>query len=532
MFNSSLVYAYAIVIISLTSFTVVFAAGRKDRALTVLACGLSSLAAALLLIFFRGNSPLLISRTLPFVFLGASQLFLTWGIRLLEGTIRPWPVRFWVYTAGFGVLMLVLLITVPDSRVVQVCYFSFAVLAAGEQLLPFVRAYFWLKSRERTIVIAILLSFLLYQLFLAVYMSTAAAPVSLYLSPYWITSLSLSIVFSILRTGVIFLLDSARLLDDMSRKNAQLEIFAMKDGLTGLFNRHSLDQTFLGEMSRQDRYNEPLSLIMLDVDHFKRVNDVWGHDAGDIVLAEIARRVAATLRDTDLLFRWGGEELLILSPHTSLEGASAVADKLRQVISALPILPAGNITASFGVVERQKGESRDDCFRRVDQLLYRAKLNGRNRVEIWTGELARPPALVHIEWQDGWNCGVPVIDEQHRQLVRLGNELINLSLADGASDLQLAALDKLLSHIRLHFIDEEKIVGESGYPDLPSHAANHAELIEEALHIREKYIAGEAQPALLFTFLVNRIVKDHMLSSDVQFFSWIFPPHPAETPDF
>jgi diguanylate cyclase (GGDEF)-like protein/hemerythrin-like metal-binding protein len=271
---------------------------------------------------------------------------------------------------------------------------------------------------------------------------------------------------------------------------------------------------------------------MLDVDHFKRVNDAWGHDAGDIVLAEIAQRVAATLRDTDLLFRWGGEELLVLSPHTSLEGASAVADKLRQVISALPIPPAGNITASFGVVERQRGESRDDCFRRVDQLLYRAKRNGRNRVETWTGALERPPALVHIEWQDGWNSGVPVIDDQHRQLVRLGNELINLSLADGASDLQLATLDKLLSHIRIHFHDEELIVGESGFPDLPAHSAIHAELLEEALRIREKFISGEAEPSLLFTFLVNRIVKDHMLSADVKFFSWIFPPRPAETPDF
>ncbi|MGE4534491.1 sensor domain-containing diguanylate cyclase [Halomonas sp.] len=173
------------------------------------------------------------------------------------------------------------------------------------------------------------------------------------------------------------------LLDITQRKRAEERVttMAITDGLTGILNRQEFGRLLEREMARASRYASPLSLIMYDLDHFKRINDRFGHNAGDDVLKTVAGLVGENLRDTDLHGRWGGEEFMVLLPETGLAAAGKVAEKLRLTIADHRFEGLGGVTASFGVAEMVPGEDSRSLAQRVDEALYRAKALGRNRVE-------------------------------------------------------------------------------------------------------------------------------------------------------
>ncbi|WP_254956737.1 MULTISPECIES: GGDEF domain-containing protein [unclassified Cyanobium] len=168
----------------------------------------------------------------------------------------------------------------------------------------------------------------------------------------------------------------------MLAANRALERLASTDGLTGLWNRRELDERVRREIDRADRYGDDLSLVLYDIDHFKTINDRFGHPAGDRVLVELGRRLRSQLRESDGLGRWGGEEFLVLMPHSSGEEARRLAEKLRRLVAETPVEDVGTVTASFGVAQRRPQEPAEAWFRRVDGALYRAKQAGRNRVEL------------------------------------------------------------------------------------------------------------------------------------------------------
>lgn len=163
-----------------------------------------------------------------------------------------------------------------------------------------------------------------------------------------------------------------------------LERSATQDSLTRLFNRRHFDLCFQAELQRSQRNGQPLSLIMIDIDHFKAVNDSGGHQTGDMILRAVAGTVKSHTRMTDTLGRLGGEEFGILLPDTDLESAAYVAESLRRVIESLHFDPwpghDGRVTASFGCACRAMGEDGDELMRRADMALYAAKTEGRNRV--------------------------------------------------------------------------------------------------------------------------------------------------------
>jgi diguanylate cyclase (GGDEF)-like protein len=168
---------------------------------------------------------------------------------------------------------------------------------------------------------------------------------------------------------------------DLAITNVALEQLAAQDKLTNLYNRRKLDESFALEVARAERYGRPLSAILLDIDHFKAVNDTYGHPVGDAVLTETADRLRAALRTSDIPGRWGGEEFLILCPETPLETAVQLAERLRQNYEARDFPVAGRLTASFGVAAHRKGRRAEDILLLADAALYRAKNGGRNRVE-------------------------------------------------------------------------------------------------------------------------------------------------------
>ena len=167
----------------------------------------------------------------------------------------------------------------------------------------------------------------------------------------------------------------------LEEKSEELERLSITDGLTGLYNRRHADNRLAKEMVRADRYNGQLSLIMADLDFFKKVNDVWGHQAGDSVLQGFSTILSDNTRETDLVSRWGGEEFLIICPQTDLQGAMTKAENLRRIFANTTFKDIGSKTASFGIAAYLPGENKNSLVKRADDALYRAKDNGRNRVE-------------------------------------------------------------------------------------------------------------------------------------------------------
>jgi diguanylate cyclase (GGDEF)-like protein len=182
-----------------------------------------------------------------------------------------------------------------------------------------------------------------------------------------------------------------RILDlqaDLVKAREALRDQATHDPLTGLWNRYALLDTLKREHSRAGRESTPLAVIMVDLDHFKQVNDTYGHLAGDAVLREAARRMRIHVRSYDHVGRYGGEEFLIVLPGTSEVNAAQLAERLRDAIAREPVTLAGDlrvaVTASFGVSATDlAAEDQETMIRLADEALYRAKENGRNRVE-WT----------------------------------------------------------------------------------------------------------------------------------------------------
>lgn len=161
----------------------------------------------------------------------------------------------------------------------------------------------------------------------------------------------------------------------------RVEELAISDYLTKLYNRVKLDRELSREILRAARYETPLCVILLDIDHFKNVNDTYGHQAGDTVLKEIAGILKENSREADTAGRWGGEEFLIITPSIRIDQGAQFAEKLRTEIGGHAFGTAGSQTASFGVAEYRDGDTPERLTERADKALYRAKARGRNRVE-------------------------------------------------------------------------------------------------------------------------------------------------------
>ncbi|MDK8462885.1 GGDEF domain-containing protein [Marinobacter sp. SS13-12] len=194
--------------------------------------------------------------------------------------------------------------------------------------------------------------------------------------------------------GIIVMEALRRVLTSEFEARQTLGEMAATDQLTGLLNRRAIWPLLNHELQHAQRAGTPFSLILGDLDLFKKVNDTYGHDAGDLVLQETARRLEGALRRQDALCRWGGEELLILLPDTDSTGALEAAEKLRASMADSAITAGDHRihqTISLGVASFQHGDDIDAVVSRADEALYRAKHKGRNRVEVAGSGNAMPP---------------------------------------------------------------------------------------------------------------------------------------------
>ncbi|WP_304104716.1 GGDEF domain-containing protein [Marinobacter antarcticus] len=189
-------------------------------------------------------------------------------------------------------------------------------------------------------------------------------------------SLGLNCLFSMIFAWLV-----GKLQDELTR-------LATTDPLTGCLNRSQLADILNSQIQLQERYGRASSLILLDLDYFKTINDQWGHLAGDKVLTELAERLRNRLRETDQLFRIGGEEFMIMLPETGQREGNLLANQLLTSISARPFLEDIRITASASIAQISKGETWSVWLNRADQALYGAKSRGRNQVVSAAGQLA------------------------------------------------------------------------------------------------------------------------------------------------
>ncbi|MDR7307012.1 diguanylate cyclase [Rhodoferax saidenbachensis] len=172
---------------------------------------------------------------------------------------------------------------------------------------------------------------------------------------------------------------------ELNQKQRDLERLTRQDGLTGLFNRNTFVELSRRELDRAQRQGSSTTILLLDLDHFKRINDTWGHPAGDAVLRHVATLASTTVRSTDLVGRLGGEEFIVLLPNTSAEAGRKLAEKLRYRLESTPVQWEKTtiaVTASFGLANTTVEEKRDfdTLYTEADKALYLAKQRGRNRV--------------------------------------------------------------------------------------------------------------------------------------------------------
>lgn len=314
--------------------------------------------------------------------------------------------------------------------------------------------------------------------------------------------------------------------DQLHDRIVQLERLVATDRLTGAWNRTHLDRVVASEMERSLRSQQPVSLILIDIDHFKQINDTFGHQAGDSVLRELVQVVGDTIRSVDLLFRWGGEEFVILAFSTGYRVAVELAEKIRRSVEQHHFEVTGAVTISLGVAEHFGSESADFWFGRLDKALYRAKLEGRNRVcvdrhgnsDAWgaRGGLS----AMRLIWQEAYECGEPTIDREHRQIFDLANALLDASFGLKTSPTAFtAAFERLYAHLAQHFADEEALLAERGYKDLEAHRRAHVALLTKTSELKASAAAGGTTFGELVDFLANTVVAQHLFTMDRKFFS-------------
>ncbi|MBE2260039.1 MAG: diguanylate cyclase [Rhodobacteraceae bacterium] len=312
---------------------------------------------------------------------------------------------------------------------------------------------------------------------------------------------------------------------ELQRTVVELEQVASTDKLTGAWNRRRLEECVRSELGRFERYQHPLSLLILDIDFFKAINDRHGHGTGDQVLQSLTRRLQGGLRATDALARWGGEEFVVLCPDTNRATAATLAERLREQIAQASFADVDRLTISIGVAECRAGETWDEWFQRADEALYRAKAAGRNQVQL-APEAALPADagdylvanFVQLVWRSAYECGDEAIDRGHRLLFSDANELLAAILSGQAAERVNTMVDRLLTDVLEHFHDEETVFVAAGYPRAEEHIAMHRDLVSQSLKMAAAFRAGTQGVGDVFKYLAHDVITRHLLSEDRKFF--------------
>ncbi|MBU1247178.1 MAG: diguanylate cyclase [Proteobacteria bacterium] len=324
-------------------------------------------------------------------------------------------------------------------------------------------------------------------------------------------------------------------IQDITKKKQlekQLTTIATEDFLTKVFNRRYFFEHVSRELTRGDRFHEPQALMMLDIDHFKKVNDTHGHDVGDEVLKAMAKCCKDTLRGFDVFGRIGGEEFAAFLINTDAELAGMIAERIRSKIENLVVHTAeGEIrfTISIGLTAFVGGKkSIEDRLKQADKELYKAKNNGRNRVQcnieipaINAASTRMKTSFFRLTWKKEYQCGNNIIDGQHMQLFDISNNLLTAIITGLPVHEVETIANELVTHSEKHFHDEEAIFRSAAFPEADAHVIIHNNLLNEMRSLVKKYHLEQLSVGELFEYLAVKIVAGHLLSEDRDFFPYL-----------
>lgn len=307
---------------------------------------------------------------------------------------------------------------------------------------------------------------------------------------------------------------------DITERAAREEMMrrlAFYDPLTNLPNRRLLQQRLKEVMEGKVAQ---LALLFIDLDHFKPINDTFGHETGDVLLNMVAERMRHCVRERDLVARLGGDEFVILLPNTGDE-ALTVADHLHQRLRhpfRIDEEQELRISSSIGVaLYPEHGSDPKTLMHHADQAMYQAKGRGRGRVCLYTAGL--DPEQGSLVWQSSHECGHPRIDAEHRQLFVLTNRLLeHMKDHQEHPALFLECMENLFDVARHHFTFEEQVLAELGYPEFTSHQQDHQLLLQKADQLMTAARAGTLGNDELLNFIIQELVVGHMSQADRRYF--------------
>ncbi len=314
---------------------------------------------------------------------------------------------------------------------------------------------------------------------------------------------------------------------ELTGEREKAKALALHDPLTNLHNRRAIEPMIQFEMNRKKRANAPVSLLIIDIDHFKRVNDTYGHDVGDRVLTGLAAMMTEYRRSTDIFARWGGEEFVALLSDTDERHAILLAEKIRINCENLSFDECGGITISIGAAELMENETFESWFKRADSALYAAKQTGRNKTVSASGldpesagrQTGDELMLLRLVWKEDYGVGVEEYDRQHRELVELSNRLITAIVnSAGAATVQALVMD-LITHTERHFFDEETYLKKRGCSALERHKNEHARLRARLRQLTEDYKNGNIASYHFIMFICNDLILHHILTEDLSSFA-------------
>jgi diguanylate cyclase (GGDEF)-like protein/hemerythrin-like metal-binding protein/PAS domain S-box-containing protein len=300
---------------------------------------------------------------------------------------------------------------------------------------------------------------------------------------------------------------------EQNRDRKQLKYLAFYDPLTDLPNR-SLFYDRLGQaLARGNRDREPFALLMLDLDGFKAVNDVYGHETGDALLQAAGRRFQRCVRESDTVARMGGDEFVVLL--TGVRDAEAASVVARKILASLgePFLLGGRecrVGASIGIcMSPEDGDDMETLLSRADASMYESKASGRNTFTRYREALTAgdPGKMLHLDLGPELAVGVPVIDRQHARMALLLNRVAD-AVKSGQEMVRVTELlDELSSFTRHHFETEQRLMEKHGYPEALAHAQEHRRLLADLLSIRTLADGGSRMRTLqsLKDWLVSHI---------------------------
>jgi diguanylate cyclase (GGDEF)-like protein/hemerythrin-like metal-binding protein len=295
--------------------------------------------------------------------------------------------------------------------------------------------------------------------------------------------------------------------------NVQMRMLSNTDTFTGIYNKGYFNLCVKDEITRSDRSENPISMIYFDLDHFKEINDTYGHARGDEVLLGVVALVKENIRANDIFARWGGDEFIVLLPYTNLAGARVVAEKIKRAIEGMTHEGGECVTASIGVSERAHMEFWESWFRRTDEALYQAKVNGRNQYAI-SNHQHNSRIMKRIVWLQVWDCGVPEIDKAHRDLTVYCNELVMSSFDSSNIDETIRLAGQLLDETKHHFEMEIGYLREKGYPQVEAHAILHKSLYQSTKKLYEGLVKHEYDSVELLNYLKDQVIIGHLVNAD------------------